>query len=92
MIAHLCISLHILALVTAIRVCENDELGGDQKAIFTISDGAVVTASGGKGDMRWKPDLSGYTDPVVAAGDSAAAEEIIGDPSGTCLLYTSRCV
>ena len=33
--------------------------------------------------MRWKPDLSGYTDPVVAAGDSAAAEEIIGDPAGT---------
>ena len=42
------------------------ELGGDQKGIFTISDGAVVTASGGKGAMRWKPDLSGYTDPVVA--------------------------
>lgn len=59
------------------------ELGGDQKGIFTISDGAVVTASGGKGAMRWKPDLSGYTDPVVAAGDSAAAEEIIGDPAGT---------
>ena len=58
------------------------ELGGDQKGIFTISDGAVVTASGGKGAMRWKPDLSGYTDPVVAAGDSAAAEEIIGDPAG----------
>ena len=58
-------------------------LGGDQKGIFTISDGAVVTASGGKGAMRWKPDLSGYTDPVVAAGDSAAAEEIIGDPAGT---------
>ena len=57
------------------------ELGGDQKGIFTISDGAVVTASGGKGAMRWKPDLSGYTDPVVAAGDSAAAEEIIGDPA-----------
>ena len=37
----------------------------------------------GKGAMRWKPDLSGYTDPVVAAGDSAAAEEIIGDPAGT---------
>ena len=33
--------------------------------------------------MRWKPDLSGYTDPVVAAGDSAAAEKIIGDPAGT---------
>ena len=59
------------------------ELGGDQKGIFTISDGAVVTASVGKGAMRWKPDLSGYTDPVVAAGDSAAAEEIIGDPAGT---------
>lgn len=59
------------------------ELGGDQKGIFTISDGAVVTTSGGKGAMRWKPDLSGYTDPVVAAGDSAAAEEIIGDPAGT---------
>lgn len=59
------------------------ELGGDQKGIFTISDGAVVTASGGKGAMRWKPDLSGYTDPVVAAGDSAAAEKIIGDPAGT---------
>ena len=59
------------------------ELGGDQKGIFTISDGAVVTASGGKGAMRWKPDLSGYTDPVVAAGDSAAAEEIIGNPAGT---------
>ncbi|MBE5035377.1 carbohydrate-binding domain-containing protein [Gallibacter intestinalis] len=59
------------------------ELGGDQKGNFTISDGAVVTASGGKGAMRWKPDLSGYTDPVVAAGDSAAAEEIIGDPAGT---------
>lgn len=59
------------------------ELGVDQKGIFTISDGAVVTASGGKGAMRWKPDLSGYTDPVVAAGDSAAAEEIIGDPAGT---------
>ena len=36
-----------------------------------------------RGAMRWKPDLSGYTDPVVAAGDSAAAEEIIGDPAGT---------
>ena len=59
------------------------ELGGDQKGIFTISGGAVVTASGGKGAMRWKPDLSGYTDPVVAAGDSAAAEKIIGDPAGT---------
>ncbi len=59
------------------------ELGGDKKGTFTISDGAVVTASGGKGAMRWKPDLSGYTDPVVAAGDSATAEEIIVDPAGT---------
>ncbi|MGI6010477.1 MAG: tyrosine-type recombinase/integrase [Ruminococcus sp.] len=33
------------------------ELGGDQKGIFTISDGAVVTASGGKGAMRWKRKL-----------------------------------
>ena len=32
-------------------------LGGDQKGIFTISDGAVVTASGGKGAMRWKRKL-----------------------------------
>ena len=67
------------------------ELGGDQKGIFTISDGAVVTASGGKGAMRWKPDLSGYTDPVVAAGDSAAAEEIIGDPAGTEYQNENMC-
>ena len=50
---------------------------------ITISDGATVTARGGKGAMKSKPDLTGYTNPYIKAGAYTDSATEVTDPANT---------
>ena len=50
---------------------------------ITISDGATVTAIGGKGAMKSKPDLTGYTNPYIKAGAYTDSATEVTDPANT---------
>ena len=50
---------------------------------ITISDGATVTARGGKGAMKSKPDLTGYTNPYIKAGAYSDSATEVTDPANT---------
>ena len=50
---------------------------------ITISDGATVTACGGKGAMKSKPDLTGYTNPYIKAGAYTDSATEVTDPANT---------
>ena len=50
---------------------------------ITISDGATVTAYGGKGAMKSKPDLTGYTNPYIKAGAYTDSATEVTDPANT---------
>ena len=50
---------------------------------ITISDGATVTAIGGKGAMKSKPDLTGYTNSYIKAGTHYDSATEVTDPANT---------
>ena len=50
---------------------------------ITISDGSTVTACGGKGAMKSKPDLTGYTNPYIKAGAYTDSATEVTDPANT---------
>ena len=71
----------VLAFSEAVTITESERTGVE--GTITISDGATVTARGGKGAMKSKPDLTGYTNPYIKAGAYTDSATEVTDPANT---------